>query len=58
MSLTTRTGAVAGGAVPSQLDPGASEAAAALVLSHAGPHVPNNPEVTDADATASYTRSA
>ena len=54
MSLTTWTGAVAGGAVPSQLDPVASEAAAALVLSHAGPHVPNNPEVTDADATASY----
>ena len=54
MSLTTWTGAVAGGAVPSQFDPAASEAAAALVLSHAGPHVPNNPEVTDADATASY----
>ena len=54
MSLTTWTGAVTGGQVPSQLDPAAVEAAAALVLSHAGPHVPNNPEVTDADATASF----
>ncbi|HVX63163.1 MAG TPA: DUF1559 domain-containing protein [Pirellulales bacterium] len=54
MSFTTWTGAVTGGTVPAQLDPGASEEAAALVLSHAGPHVPNNPEVTDADATASY----
>ena len=54
MSLTTWTGAVTGGQVPSQLDPAAVEAAAALILSHAGPHVPNNPEVTDADATASY----
>jgi prepilin-type N-terminal cleavage/methylation domain-containing protein/prepilin-type processing-associated H-X9-DG protein len=54
MSLTTWTGAVPGGAVPSQLDPLASEQAAALVLSHAGPHVPNNPEVTDADACSSF----
>lgn len=30
------------------------ELAAALVLSHAGPHIPNTPEVTDADVTASY----
>jgi len=54
MSFTTWTGAVTGGEVPSQLDPAAGESSAALVLSHAGPHVPNNPEVTDADATASF----
>jgi len=54
MSFTSWTGAVTGGEVPSQLDPAASESSAALVLSHAGPHVPNNPEVTDADATASF----
>ncbi len=54
MSLTTWTGAVPGGVVPSLRDPTAVEGAAALVLSHAGPHLPNNPDVTDADATASY----
>lgn len=54
MSFTSWTGAVTGGEVPSQLDPAASESSAALVLSHAGPHAPNNPEVTDADATASF----
>jgi prepilin-type N-terminal cleavage/methylation domain-containing protein/prepilin-type processing-associated H-X9-DG protein len=54
MSFTTWTGAVTGGDVPSQLDPTAVESPAALVLSHAGPHVPNNPEVTDADACASF----
>ncbi len=54
MSFTTWTGAVTGGAVPSILDPTAVEAPAALVLSHAGPHSPNNPDVTDADATASF----
>jgi prepilin-type N-terminal cleavage/methylation domain-containing protein/prepilin-type processing-associated H-X9-DG protein len=54
MSYTTWTGAVPGGAVPSNLDPTAVEGAAALVLSHAGPHLPNNPDVTDADATSSF----
>ena len=54
MSYTTWTGAVTGGAVPSNLDPEAVEASAALVLSHAGPHMPNNPDVTDADATSSF----
>jgi len=54
MSYTTWTGAVTGGAVPSNLDPAAVEASAALVLSHAGPHMPNNPDVTDADATSSF----
>jgi prepilin-type N-terminal cleavage/methylation domain-containing protein len=54
MSYTTWTGAVPGGAVPSNLDPAAVEGAAALVLSHAGPHMPNNPDVTDADATSSF----
>jgi hypothetical protein len=32
---------------------GAIEGSAALVLGHCGPHPPNNPEVTDADALAS-----
>jgi prepilin-type N-terminal cleavage/methylation domain-containing protein/prepilin-type processing-associated H-X9-DG protein len=54
MSYTTWTGAVTGGVVPSNLDPTAFELPAALVLSHAGPHLPNNPIVTDADATSSY----
>jgi prepilin-type N-terminal cleavage/methylation domain-containing protein len=54
MSYTTWTGAVTGGAVPSNLDPAAVESSAALVLSHAGPHLPNNPDVTDADATSSF----
>jgi prepilin-type N-terminal cleavage/methylation domain-containing protein/prepilin-type processing-associated H-X9-DG protein len=54
MSYTTWTGAVPGGTVQSLRDPAAVEGAAALILSHAGPHLPNNPLVTDADATASY----
>ncbi|HUY33041.1 MAG TPA: DUF1559 domain-containing protein [Pirellulales bacterium] len=54
MSFTTWAGAVSGGAVPSNLDPAAVEASSALVLSHAGPHLPNNPNVTDADATSSF----
>ena len=33
--------------------PDAIEGSAALVVSHCGPHPPNNPEVTDADATSS-----
>jgi prepilin-type N-terminal cleavage/methylation domain-containing protein len=54
MSYTTWTGAVPGAAVPSLRDPASIEGAAALVLSHCGPHLPNNPDVTDADATASW----
>jgi hypothetical protein len=33
--------------------PSAVEGSAALVLGHCGPHAPNNPNVTDADALAS-----
>jgi prepilin-type N-terminal cleavage/methylation domain-containing protein len=54
MSYTTWAGAVTGGTVPSLRDPTAVEGSPALVMSHAGPHSPNNPDVTDADATASY----
>ncbi len=53
MSYTTWTGAVTFGIVPSRRDPTAAESAAALVLGHAGPHLPNNPLVTDADAFSS-----
>ena len=53
MSYTTWVGAVTGGDVPSRLDPASVESAAALVLGHCGPHVPNNPDVTDADAFSS-----
>jgi prepilin-type N-terminal cleavage/methylation domain-containing protein len=53
MSLTTWVGAVTNGIVPSRRDPLASELAPALVLAHCGPHLPNNPLVTDADATSS-----
>jgi prepilin-type N-terminal cleavage/methylation domain-containing protein len=53
MSFTTWTGAVTNGSVPSQRDPAASELAPALVMSHCGPHLPNNPLVTDADAFSS-----
>jgi prepilin-type N-terminal cleavage/methylation domain-containing protein len=53
MSLTTWTGAVTNGIVPSLRDPTASELAPALVLAHCGPHMPNNPNVTDADAFSS-----
>jgi prepilin-type N-terminal cleavage/methylation domain-containing protein/prepilin-type processing-associated H-X9-DG protein len=54
MSYTTWTGAVPGAVVPSQRDPEGVEGAAALVLAHCGPHLPNNPDVTDADAVASF----
>jgi prepilin-type N-terminal cleavage/methylation domain-containing protein len=54
MSFSTWTAAVPGGTVPSQRDPAAAEEAAALVLGHCGPHVPNNPDVTDADALSSF----
>ena len=53
MSYTSWTGAVTGGIVPSRRDPAAAESAAALVMGHAGPHLPNNPDVTDADAFSS-----
>jgi prepilin-type N-terminal cleavage/methylation domain-containing protein len=53
MSLTTWVGAVTNGIVPSVRDPAASELAPAQVLAHCGPHLPNNPLVTDADATSS-----
>jgi prepilin-type processing-associated H-X9-DG protein len=61
MSSTTWTGAVTGGIVPAQRYPDAAdqlanaEAAPALVLAHGSrDHVPNNPLVFDADATASF----
>jgi prepilin-type N-terminal cleavage/methylation domain-containing protein len=53
MSYTTWAGAVPGGIVPSLRDPTTAEGAAALVMGHCGPHLPNNPNVTDADALAS-----
>ncbi|HUE13052.1 MAG TPA: DUF1559 domain-containing protein [Planctomycetaceae bacterium] len=55
MSDTTWTGAVTNAGVVDHRDPsvGAIEGSAALVLGHCGPHPPNNPEVTDADALAS-----
>ncbi len=54
MSLTSWVGAVTGGGVDSVRDPGSVEASAALVLGHCGPHMPNNPGVTDADALSSF----
>ena len=54
MSLTTWVGAVTGGGVDSVRAPGNVEASAALVLGHCGPHLPNNPQVTDADALSSF----
>lgn len=54
MSLTSWTGAVTNGSVPSIRAPGNSEDSAALVLGHCGPHIPNNPLVTDADALSSF----
>jgi prepilin-type N-terminal cleavage/methylation domain-containing protein len=55
MSDTTWTGAVTGAGVVDHRDPSpaAIEGSAALVLGHCGPHAPNNPLVTDADALAS-----
>jgi prepilin-type N-terminal cleavage/methylation domain-containing protein/prepilin-type processing-associated H-X9-DG protein len=53
MSFTSWVGAITGGDVPSNRDPTAVEISAALVLGHCGPHIPNNPEVTDADALSS-----
>ncbi len=61
MSNPTWTGAVTGGIVPAQRYPDPAdqlanaEAASALVLSHGSrDHLPNNPLVFDADATASF----
>jgi prepilin-type N-terminal cleavage/methylation domain-containing protein/prepilin-type processing-associated H-X9-DG protein len=61
MSSTTWTGAVTNGTVPAQRYPDPAdqlanaEAASALVLSHGSKdHLPNNPLVFDADATASF----
>ena len=55
MSLTTWVGAITGAGVVDIRDSStdAIEGSAALVVSHCGPHPPNNPEVTDADATSS-----
>jgi hypothetical protein len=55
MSDTTWTGAVTGAGTLDNRDasPSAIEGSAALVLGHCGPHAPNNPNVTDADALAS-----
>jgi prepilin-type N-terminal cleavage/methylation domain-containing protein len=54
MSFTTWTGAVTNGTVPSIRSPGDFELAAALVLGHCGPHLPNDNIVTDADAISSF----
>ena len=55
MSYTTWVGAITGAGTVDIRDPStdAIEGSAALVVSHCGPHPPNNPEVTDADATSS-----
>lgn len=55
MSFTTWVGAITGAGVVDIRDsaPSAIEGSAAFLLSHCGPHPPNNPEVTDADATSS-----
>jgi prepilin-type processing-associated H-X9-DG protein len=61
MSSTTWTGAVTNGVVPAQRYPDPAdqlanaELASALILAHGSrDHLPNNPLVFDADATASY----
>jgi len=56
MSFASWVGAVTNGAVPSVRAPGSAnfEDSAALVLAHCGPHLPNDPFVTDADATSSF----
>ena len=56
MSFASWTGAVVNGFVPSVRSPGTDnyEDSAALVLAHCGPHLPNDPFVTDADATSSF----
>ncbi len=57
MSLSTWTGSVTNGIVTALRDPSvpqATEDPAALVMGHCGPHLPNDPFVTDADATSSF----
>lgn len=56
LSFSSWTGAVANGAVPAVRAPGTADYAssAALVLAHCGPHRPNDPLVTAADATSSF----
>jgi len=57
MSFTTWTGSVTSGVVTALRDPNipqATEDPAALVMGHCGPHLPNDPFVTDADATSSF----
>ena len=55
MSFTTWVGAITGAGVVDIRDSALSaiEGSAALVLGHCGPHPPNNPLVTDADALSS-----
>lgn len=53
MSVATWAGAVTGAQVPSVRAPGSYSGAAALVLGHCGPHMPNDRIVTDADAMSS-----
>ena len=53
MALSTWSGAVVGGRVPSVRSPGDYSGASALVLGHCGPHLPNDAVVTDADAMSS-----
>jgi prepilin-type N-terminal cleavage/methylation domain-containing protein len=57
MSFSTWTGSVTSGVVTALRDPNipqATEDPAALVMAHCGPHLPNDPFVTDADATSSF----
>jgi prepilin-type N-terminal cleavage/methylation domain-containing protein/prepilin-type processing-associated H-X9-DG protein len=57
MSFSTWTGSVTYGVVTALRDPNsprATEDPAALVMGHCGPHLPNDPFVTDADATSSF----
>jgi prepilin-type N-terminal cleavage/methylation domain-containing protein len=54
MSFSTWTGSVTDGTVRAIRAPGNYEDPAALVLAHCGPHLPNDPFVTDADATSSF----
>jgi hypothetical protein len=57
MSFSTWTGSVTNGVVTALRDPNvpqATEDPAALVMGHCGPHLPNDPFVTDADATSSF----
>jgi prepilin-type N-terminal cleavage/methylation domain-containing protein/prepilin-type processing-associated H-X9-DG protein len=53
MSYATWTGAVTGAQDPSNRAPGSFSGAAAFVLGHCGPHLPNDQIVTDADAMSS-----